>query len=198
MSACLALAGENRDSLPRWHKFSNDNSETENYMITQKEIKEMLSYNPNTGCFIWMVSRGSAKVGDAAGGINGKGYFQIRVKGKIYLSHRLAWMITHGKFPEYDTDHINHDRADNRIVNLREVTRQENMKNASLYKTNTSGCCGISWFKSDGKWMAYIKLNGKDAYLGLFTDKFEAICARKSAENTHGYHANHGRLNDKA
>jgi len=165
-------------------------------MINQKDLKEALHYNPDTGVFTWVnlspYAR-SAKIGDVAGYLDKKdGYMRIKVKGKQYLSHRLAWFYAHGVWPKHEVDHVNHDRADNRIVNLREVTRLENMRNASQYKTNTSGVTGVYWHKPTEKWQASIAVEGKLLYLGLDVDKFEAICARKSAENRYNFHSNHG------
>lgn len=98
-----------------------------------------------------------------------------------------------GSWPKEQIDHINHVRSDNRWINLREATNQENCKNRSISIRNKSGVVGVRWTKGKTKWAAYIHVNSKDKYLGFFFDKFEAICARKSAENKHGFHANHGR-----
>ena len=96
------------------------------------------------------------------------------------------------EMPVSEVDHINHNGLDNRWVNLRQVTRQENCKNTSLYKRNKSGVSGVAWNKRDKKWMAEIGQRPRRK-LGRFIDKFEAICARKSAENKLNYHPNHGR-----
>ena len=161
-------------------------------MINQKALKEILSYDPETGGFIWLIAPANCmKAGDAAGTLD-RGYVQIGIKGKLYRAHRLAWLITYGEWPR-ELDHINHIRDDNRIANLREVTRQENCKNRSPSKRNKSGVCGVCWNKASNKWLAMICVNSKNTYLGAFIDKFEAICARKSAENKHDYHTNHGR-----
>ena len=170
----------------------NDNSLTENCMVTQEELKELLHYNPDTGIFTRIASRGSVKAGYIAGCLDKDGYITIKINCKTYKAHRLAWFYVHGKWPKHKIDHINHVRADNRIANLRCATCRENNKNSSLRKDNTSGVCGVCWYRPKKKWASQIMVNGMNVCLGYFTDKFEAICARKSADNKHGYHANHG------
>jgi len=161
-------------------------------MITQQELKELLSYNSKTGIFTWLVSLSNrVKIGGVAGSPDSNGYSVIKVRGRRYYAHRLAWLYMTGARPK-SIDHINHDRADNRIINLREATQQENMRNSTLRKDNTSGVCGVYQRKDMNKWQALIVAEGKILHLGYFTDKFEAICARKSAGNKYGYHANHG------
>lgn len=159
-------------------------------MITQKELKELLNYNPDTGIFTWRYSRRGAKKGSTAGSNDGYGYTSIRVNSKPYGSHRLAWLYMFGAWPKNQIDHINHDRVDNRIENLREVTRQENGRNLALNKKNTSGVTGVR--RKGNQWYATIGVNGSKVRLGGFKDKFEAICARKSANNKYGFHKNHG------
>ena len=159
-------------------------------MITQKELRETLHYNPETGVFTWRKSRAGVGVGSCAGTKNANGYIIICCYGKLYRAHRLAWLYMTGEWPKDQVDHENHIRHDNRWENLREATRQENHKNRSMYKNNTSGVTGVYWDK--GKWKAYIRVDEKDKNLGRFTDKFEAICARKSGDNKYGYHENHG------
>jgi len=163
-------------------------------IITQKRLKEILHYNPETGIFTWKIrqARSKVSVGDAAG-CKTKGYTRIKINGKLYSSHRLAWLYVYGVFPVNQLDHINHARSDNRIENLREVTNQENHKNVSKHKRNRSGVNGIHWNSRDSNWKSGIMSNGKAIFLGNFTDKFEAICARKSAEVKYGFHSNHGR-----
>lgn len=97
-----------------------------------------------------------------------------------------------GPIPDgMETDHINHVRDDNRIENLRLVSRIENMKNKSVYRSNSSGFCGVS-VKSSGMYHAYIQFNGKQVNLGLFKEKQDAVTARLEAERVYGFHDNHG------
>jgi len=165
-------------------------------MITQERLKELLHYDPDTGIFTWRVGRGGMRVGDKAGGITttatGKSYIVIGIDGKDYKAHRLSWLFIHGKFPSGQIDHENGNGLDNRLVNLRDVTPSENQKNARLRSNNTSGTCGVYWYKPYRKWKALIQVNSKSKHLGYFEDIQDAIATRKEAENEHGYHQNHG------
>lgn len=162
-------------------------------MLDVERLKERLSYNPETGEFVWRISYGSAKAGSMAGHISNKGYRRIPVNKKHYQSHQLAWLYVHGEFPEHEIDHINGDKLDNRTINLRSVTRKENGRNVRIPTHNTSGIMGVRWNKLEQKWKAYIKVNGINKGVGTFFDKFDAICARKSAEVKYKFHKNHGR-----
>lgn len=161
-------------------------------MISQSELKELLHYDPDTGFFTWKKSTNqSIKVGAPAKSINNKGYIVIGVGHKLYLAHRLAWLYVHGVFPEF-IDHINHIRNDNRLCNLRKATRKENGRNQSIHKHNTSGANGVSWIKKEGVWRARITVNGRSIFLGRFSEKGDAIFARKQANIKYGFHENHG------
>jgi hypothetical protein len=113
--------------------------------------------------------------------------------------HRMVWSAMYGTIPEgKEVDHINGDKQDNRLENLRLVTRQENMRNAKKSNANTSGCTGITWSKAAGKWQAQTEVTQpcgkrKGKYLGVYDDWFDAVCARMSANNLYNFHANHGR-----
>ena len=122
-----------------------------------------------------------------------EGYLHGTLLGKRVYSHRLIWAIENGEFPACDIDHINGVRDDNRIENLRSVSRLENTRNAKAPKGNVSGVVGVRWVSASGKWMASIGLMGKTKYLGAFANKSDAIDARKAAEIRHGFHPNHGR-----
>ena len=122
-----------------------------------------------------------------------KCFYRIgRIFGKNFKRSRVIFALYHGKWPENDIDHINQIRDDDRIVNLREVTHQENMRNIPMLSTNTSGVTGVGWYKPSGKWKAQIQNSGKGIYLGYFRDKQDAIAARKEAEIEYGFHKNHG------
>jgi len=162
-------------------------------MITQERLKEALYYDPEIGIFTWLISGvGSAKAGVTAGYRNDSGYILLEIDCKAYRVHRLAWFYTHGEWP-IQIDHINHIKNDNRLINLRSVTHRENGINQSIHSSNTSGITGVCWCKSKNKWIARIHVHGKQCNLGAYKDKFEAICARKSAEFKYGFHENHGR-----
>lgn len=133
------------------------------------------------------------KVGDVAGWKDEHGYVYIRFMGKLRQAHRIIWEMHHGPIPEgMEIDHINHVTDDNRIENLRLVTRKENCKNVSMSVTNKSGVVGVSWCKRTGKWFASIRVDKRELFLGRYEDKNEAISARKAAEVKYNFHKNHG------
>jgi hypothetical protein len=150
-------------------------------MINQNELKKHLNYNPETGVFTWLnVSKYSkVNVGDEAGCKDSNGYIYITILSRKYSSHRLAWLYVYGDLPVNQIDHLNRIRSDNRICNLRDVTHNENHKN----KRNISnGRVGVMRYKTSNKWVARIRVKGKDIYLGSFNSKSEAIRAREEAE----------------
>lgn len=161
-------------------------------MITQSELKELLHYNPDAGIFEWRKTRPGVKAGSCAG-YNIRGYVSIEINNIPYFAHRLAWLYAHGVWPKEQIDHINHIKNDNRLSNLREVSSFINHQNQKLNKNNKSGVCGVYWCNERGSWNAVIKVFYKRIFLGRFTDKFEAICARLSANNKYGFHENHGK-----
>lgn len=162
--------------------------------ITQKQLKKLLYYTPHTGTFTRLISTSNVvKVGDIAGCLNAQKYYSIRINKKSYLCHRLAWLYIYGYFPKNQIDHINHNRGDNRICNLREVTMQENKRNSPIPSNNTSGTIGVYWHKQRQKWLASIKVNKKQLSLGIYKNKEDAIKARKHAEKIYKFHKNHGK-----
>jgi len=162
-------------------------------IITQAQLKEVLHYNPNTGLFEWIDRLSNrVKINDVAGTLS-NGYITIQVFSKLYQAHRLAWLYMTGSWPKEHIDHINHIRDDNRWINIRGATNSENQKNKTKRKDNKSGVTGVCWDKQRQKWSSELKVDGVKVHLGRNTDKFEAICARKSADNKYGFHENHGR-----
>ena len=159
--------------------------------ITQSELKKILHYDPDTGILTWIKRASGIRTRHAAGTLN-HGYVDIRINGKRYGAHRLAWLWVYGTWPPAQIDHINHVRSDNRLANLRLATNLTNGRNASKRKDNRSGYTGVSWFKKGRKWRAYINMNHKPKHLGCFDTIDEAIAARKQAEIENDYHPNHG------
>lgn len=142
---------------------------------------------------MWLQSpTGSVSIGSNAGTLQKRGYIEIRLDKKVYKAHRLAWLYVTGKWPKDQIDHINHARDDNRWVNLQEADNKSNAKNRASTKAN-GDIIGVYWNKSRLNWRAAININGKRTFLGSYTDKFDAICARLSANNKYGYHENHGK-----
>ena len=137
--------------------------------MTQDELKQILFYCAITGHFTWLVSNSnSVTVGTRAGTPKKPGYRQVKINNKRYYEHRLAWLYHYGYLPTKQIDHINGDRSDNRITNLREATPAENSQNKGKNKTNTSGYTGVSLDKVSGKLRAQIQKDGKKIFLGLF------------------------------
>lgn len=151
--------------------------------LTQERLKEVLTYNSLTGEFFWNVdkSQGAKKGQKACASINNAGYLRIGIDGKRYNAHRLAWLYVYGHFPEKDIDHINRVRTDNRIDNLRVVTKAENAQNKISL--------GVFWHKKAKKWQAQIKVNKKHFYLGLHKTFDEARLAYvNAAKKLHTHH----------
>ena len=150
-------------------------------MLSQTELKTVLRYVPEQGHFIWLdypLPSGKARrrtgktaIGSIAGSYNKLGYLEIRYNGKLYLGHRLAWLYVYGVTPT-EIDHINRNPSDNRIINLRVATRTQQMANIKRMSTNKSGFKGVC---AHGKrFSAYIKINEKTKYLGMFDTPEEA------------------------
>jgi len=122
----------------------------------------------------------------------GTGYLCGNIFGKRHQAHRVLWALTHEEWPDADIDHINGVRHDNRISNLRPVTRAENLKNVMRRRSNSSGFNGVSWASDRGKWRAEIQANGTRVKLGSFDTLEEAIARRIDANLRYGFHPNHG------
>jgi hypothetical protein len=158
--------------------------------LTLRRLKEVLSYDPLTGLFIWrprLQLRHTAKDG-CAGSPTSHGYRYICIDGRKHKASKLAWLWVYGCWPEKVLDHINGKRADDRIQNLREATYAENNQNCGNYKNNTSGLRGVrpDYHGRQGrKWRAQITVKGRRRHLGVFATKEEAsqayLAARASA-----------------
>ena len=153
--------------------------------ITQELLHELFTLREDGELVRKVSTARRVKIGDIAGTIHhATGYRRIRVNGKQYRAHRLIWFMVHGKFPVNMLDHINGNKLDNRISNLREATHQENMQNKTKARLdNKSGFLGVSLNK--GRFRANIKLNGKLKYLGLFDTPKEAHEAYLKAKREH-------------
>jgi HNH endonuclease len=151
---------------------------------TAERVRELLSYDPDTGVFRWIKARRAVTVGAVAGSNYGNGYLRIKINDRAHLSHRLAWLYAHGEWPAAQIDHINGIRSDNRLVNLREATPGENQQNVAAHRSNPSRRLGVAWDKRARKWRARIKINRKEIYLGLFENIEDAADARAKAKTT--------------
>ena len=157
--------------------------------LTQKHLKEVLKYNPETGFFIWLIDCGYGRPqkGDIAGTVTKNQRRYISIKGERYLSSRLAFFYMEGYFPEHDVDHIDRNSLNDRWCNLRHVSRQCNVRNMGKLKTNTSGVTGVSFSEKYRCWHSYIGVNGKRKNIGYFKLKKDAVFARWMAEKKNGF-----------
>lgn len=160
----------------------------------RERVMNVLEHDPLTGLFRWKVRTSNAcKRGWFAGSKNSGGYTELHMTWCHIYGHHLIWIMHNGSVPQYQIDHENGDRSDNRIANLRDVPPSENMRNVKRHITNTSGHVGVFWYKPRNKWVARITVNYTLHHLGYFTDIADAIAARKAAEIFYGFHKNHGR-----
>jgi hypothetical protein len=151
--------------------------------IAVEELKLKFRYEPDTGHIYW-IEAGKGKIKKKpAGTKTNTGYMMIMIDKKRYYSHRLAWALHHGRWPNDQVDHINGNKIDNRIINLREATNAENGKNYGFNKSNTSGIKGVSWCKCTNKWRAMIKVNNTKKCLGRYDTVEQAAYVRKQAED---------------
>ncbi len=178
----------------------------------QEYLQERFEYKPETGELIWKKrtqelfktvgafgmwnTRFAGKpVGTNHPDRNGKIYLRTKIDGSFYRVHRIIWMLVRGENPD-QVDHINGNGLDNRLTALRNVTHAENQRNVKLGCNNTSGHYGVHWHvdnaRNTARWVAKISDKNQLIHLGYFDDKWDAICARKSAEHKYNYHENHG------
>lgn len=149
------------------------------YVITQCDIQQELHYNPDTGIFTRTRNQSQVIKGDVAG-YSRRGYTCIRMLGKKYYAHNLAWLYMTGSLPSLTVDHIDGDGLNNRWSNLRLATPSQNSMNAKLSKSNTSGYKGVSWCNTRKRWCASVYANGKTIKLGNFKDVHDAGLAAQN------------------
>lgn len=149
-------------------------------LLTVDRLHEVLDYNPETGVFTRRVTR----PGRVAGSVNSTGYLQIEIGGRTYCAHRLAWLYTYGEWPPNELDHINRNKSDNRISNLRPATRQQNCWNTRRhFKTKPKGV-SFEPQRRGKKYRASIQGRERRLSLGLFNTAEEAHAAYKAAALT--------------
>jgi len=173
------------------------------HLPSPEMLRKLVEYHPKTGYFFWKERRVTSRFVQSwnkkyAGQRafitdNGNGYLLGRVDGKHMYAHRAAWAISYGAWPTDQIDHINGEKTDNRIDNLREVTNAENSRNSKKYANNRTGATGVHWRKNKSKWTADIRVNYKVIHLGTFDTFEEAKRAREAANAKYGFHENHGR-----
>lgn len=180
-------------------------------LTTQANLRQLLRYESATGKLYWL-PRGpewfdGAKYDqtriakwwnsrfagqEAFCTVDKKGYLYGFISDRRVAKHRIVWLFHFGAI-NGEIDHVDGDPSNNRVENLRDVTRQSNMQNKRTYDRNTSGFRGVYWAKRMQKWRVAISVGGKETHLGFFADFDDAVAARKAAERAHGYHENHGR-----
>lgn len=162
--------------------------------LTAESLKLLLYYNRSSGQFVWIGKKKGVKIGSLAGSLNGgMNHIKIRIAGKNYYAHRLAWLYETGKWPSDNIDHIDGNPLNNSFDNLREANQSENCKNSRLRSDNSSGVVGVCWYEPYNRWTAQIHSKGKNKRLGYFESFEDAVAARKAAEVKYGFHPNHGR-----
>jgi len=138
-------------------------------ILTEDRLKELLSYDPESGKFEWRAVRGGGRPGREPGAVSSNGYRRIGVDGTKYAAHRLAWFYVYNEWPGGMIDHINGDRLDNRIDNLRVATNELNQQNQRCARIdNKIGLLGVNWEKWSRKYKAQIRVHGKKLLIGRF------------------------------
>jgi hypothetical protein len=156
--------------------------------LTADYVRSILDYDPETGIFRWKWRNDVAKqswntryAGTVVGSLR-NGYIIAKINYRDYSAHRIAWLVTHGVWPPDELDHINGNKADNRISNLRLATRQQNMCNTKIWNTSSTGVKGVCWRKEYKKYCARVTIDSKRTHLGYFDTIAEAAAARAAAE----------------
>ena len=169
-------------------------------------LRESLRYDRATGELFWLVrplshfksERDAARWNSRHAGKPAfvtvvRGYASGDFFGKTHRAHRVAWALSHGEWPIGQIDHIDGNRANNALENLRVVSCAENNRNRKRPNNNTSGSVGVTWNARDKRWRAQICVNGSSRQIGAYLSKEDAISARASAAKACGFHENHGR-----
>ncbi|UHC81675.1 HNH endonuclease [Pseudomonas sp. NIBR-H-19] len=156
-------------------------------MTTQQTLKSLFNYDPETGIFTWRYTRGGRVAGTIAGGPDSCGRLQMRFQGKKTSCHRLAWVYVFGEWPVAELDHINGICSDNRIANLRQSNRSQNMCNIGARSHSKTGVKGVSWDSDCKKYRAQIMHLGKKYNLGRYDSVEQAQQAyTEAAARMHG------------
>lgn len=176
-------------------------------VVSPEVLRELLCYAPESGVLTWqqrpIACFANARCGttwntryagkEAFSATGADGYRCGGVHKKPLLAHRVIWAMVHGRWPDGQIDHIDGNRQNNRLSNLREVPLADNARNAKVRRDNRSGIPGVLWHPRDKKWTVRIGGGDNRRSLGYFATLEGAIAARRAAEARLGYHANHGR-----
>ncbi len=154
--------------------------------LTQSKALEYFQYNPESGHLVRKIARSNKKPGDLVGTVAHNGYVHISVDGEILLAHRVIWLMVHGAWPTHEIDHINGKKADNRLANLRDVSRSINHQNRRSARSNSkTGILGVRFSERRNHYFSEIKIDGKYKYLGSFSDAEAAQAVYLDAKRKH-------------
>lgn len=166
-------------------------------MLTRETVDQLLKYDAFSGKFSWKVNGTRIRIDQSAGCL-WLGYIRIKIKQRNYPAHRLAWLLTYGEWPANEIDHINGDRSDNRICNLREATHAQNIQNCINRNPNKHGLRGVAKQTCSNRWTATVTANGSKQYLGTYATPEEAHEVYVQAvQKLHGNFANLKTANHK-
>lgn len=171
-----------------------------------EKIRKYLSYNPETGILTWLKREDTDRyvrawnaryAGAKAGRVHPvQGYITINIlvgkKKMPFSAHRIAILLSTGVWPSKDVDHINQNRTDNRLENLRQVSKVENFRNSSRSVKNKSGFTGVCWSKSKKMWQASVTVNYKQRIIGYYIEKRDAADSVINERKKLGFSSNHG------
>lgn len=145
-----------------------------NNLPSLNELNKVLNYDKDSGIFTWISGGRHNRLAGQIAGSFGDEYVKITMLGIRWKAHRLAWKMCYGVDPVGEIDHINGNKHDNRIANLRDCKKSDNGKNAGLSKRNKSGFRGVTKHTGREKWIASLSINGKNKHLGVFDSPEEA------------------------
>ena len=159
------------------------------------QVQQLLRYDPETGDLIWRIDRkGKAKAGVVAGCVGRDGYTVLCIFNRQYSAHRIVWLLAYGEDNvDKEIDHIDHNRRNNRLDNLRLAATSNNQHNAQISSRNTSGIKGVSWDNTSRRWRAMVMLNGKMHRFGThLTKEAAAQAVIEGRERLHREYTCHG------
>jgi len=158
-------------------------------ILTQDQVKDLFEYRD--GELYWKINKGTVKIGSKTGSLHHSGYRFTQINKKTYLLHRIIFLYHHGYLPQY-IDHIDNNKINNKIENLREATRSQNGFNTRISKTNTSGIKGVNWSKSSKKWEVRVQINNKRKCIGIYADiELAELVATEARNKYHQEFARH-------